>query len=196
MPSRVIGTTTTDSDGYATVTLPSYSLGKLQIFASHSSRVSSARVDIYDTIKYDIGTSANHKDSIWNNQSIQYLSRDYDCTTFTSSNINILYTEITAVDDYCIEFDFCGIWSVSSNAQVISLRDSNNTVITSVTKPSYSLDDNKWYHFSITVKDNRATISCESHTESNIDVSNTSRFYFRASSNETIKFKNFRMYNV
>ena len=191
MVIRTLGTDTTDSEGYATITLPAHKLGKLQVYASFSD-VYSERATIYDTIKYDIGTLAKHNDGIWSN--ISQFVRDGECTTIIYQSLMTITTDIDATDDYCIEFDFSGTFH--NTHQIISLRNANNAIRAYVTKSLYGLTNDTWYHFIITTKDNKCTISCETHTEEDIDVSDVTKFVFRVSEDDTIKFKNFKVYSI
>lgn len=146
--------------------------------------------EIWDTIKYDNGTLADHND-IWDN--LNYMSRGDEYTTLYSSDYTVnRYTSIT--DDTIIEFDV--MTDMGSGGQWGSIRQ-DNTPLLSLTNNPLNLSADNWHHIKIVVDNGDCTVSnTENSNTITGSVSGVNRLYLRASSNYHTYFKNLRIYSI
>ena len=169
--------------------------GEIDVVASLDNPVDESSIvsepySVWDVIKYDDATINSHDDTLW--QSLTYLSRGEEYSTFTFSSSQTLYTSVSS--DVTIEFDVNLVCANSS--PFISLRKLND-LLTAVTKQNLSITNDNWYHIKISIVNSVATVTNTTNdvTIPNLTVTDVNRFYFRNGSNEQVRFKNFKVYN-
>ena len=147
-------------------------------------------VNLYDSIKCDIGTISEHND-IWT-QSLDYLSRGSTYSTLSGDESNRLtYTTITG--DIGIEFDvMCGY----DSTRFVTIRN-GSTALQGASLLDLGLDADNWHHIQIRISDGYCTIS--NTTTSDIivgSVTNFNRLYLNAIADNYLSFKNFTVYSI
>lgn len=207
---RLIGTGITNGRGIATLnkkpdgtTITGYTgtgAGRLQIIASTKPDPTdpdalTSTITLYDCIKYDGATETNKNDAMWN--STTNLNRGTEYTTIQPTSTVTLYTAINQLDDFRIEIDI----NVEANnySSMLSIRTSSGGILAYARKDSFNtlLSNNNWYHIQFTVRNNTCTVTCDEVEGSVVsDVSNAARFYIRAGADETVRYKDLRIYQI
>ena len=195
MARRLIGTGTTDSNGRITVSYAGTGAGKLQLVAVNGNLVSET-YELYDTLFYDIGTSAPAENTwVMNGFTPTYST---DGTTITSSTYATCFANKkgTGLNVYdwdspvCIEFDINGVDSTDAGVQIYD--ETNNC---SRTLAQLGVTGNN--HVKIIVESNkiRYVIDDVEKTSQQFDISiGTFRVGFRGTG--TLTFKNFMIYPI
>lgn len=146
---------------------------------------------VWDTIKYDNATSDSHTDSIWS--SLTYLTRYDEYSTLTDSDIELMYTSIT--DNTCIEVDVNV--NETNSARFISIRNDSKEV-QGFSKNSLGISNNGWYHLLIKLNNGeyQVFVNGTDKTPSTHTISTFNRFYFRNSADNSVSFKNLKIYLI
>ena len=207
---RLIGTGTTNGQGIATLnknpsgtTITGYTgtgAGKLNLLAStHPDPTDpdalTSSIILYDCLKYDSGKDPGYNNSMWS--SATNLNRGAEYTTIQPTTTVTVYTAINQLDDFRIEIDL----NVQANnsSSLASIRSGTGGVLAQVRKDSFNtlLSNNNWYHVYFTVRNNTCTVTCEEVEGSVVaDVTNAARFYIRAGADETVRYKDLRIYQI
>lgn len=141
-------------------------------------------------IATDNARLTDHNDSMWS--AVNLFNRGTDYTTFTYTAISTTYTEISG--DVRIEFDIQTDAS-ANNSNFISIRN-NSTFLVQATRYSLGMSSDNWYHIKIEINNNQCVITNTDNGRSITgDVTNYNRFYLRVGANESIYFKNLKVYS-
>ena len=147
--------------------------------------------EVLDCICIDNAIDSDYNNSIWS--AVNRFNRGTDYTTFTHTALATTYVEIS--DDVCIEFDIQSDTNYS-NSNLLSIRQ-DNTVLLQTTRSGLNISANEFSHIKIEIKDNECTIT-NTDTDRSVtgDVTGFNRFYFRIGANESIQFKNLKIYSI
>lgn len=165
--------------------------GKLQIVAESGS-LQSEPYTLLDTLKYDTGVQGTANDGMWNNN-VSRFSRGAEYTTFTHTSSVTTYTSISG--DICIELDVCGDTNYA-NSNLLSIRGSGD-VLLNASRSQLQIPSDAFNHIKIEISSNQCIIT---NTDKNQSVTGSvtgfDAFYLRIGSNETIYFKNVKVYPI
>ena len=143
---------------------------------------------VYDCIKYDVGTIADHNDSIWN--SLVGVTRDDEYTVFNYTGIVNRFVQITG--DIIIELDLMS--DMARGGSVSSIRDSGTTNLQVFSLANLGMTTNNWKHLIIRIEDN--LLSIDDTSISGVDITGFAEFGIRASANYHTYFKNLKIYSI
>ena len=149
-----------------------------------------------DCIKYDGGTSNTSHLSIWNTTGgTPQVTDEYTSLKYT--NTNIWHTcEFNAGSDFILEFDV-NITTSNRGNYDITIRNSNNDLLNYYIYLDANLQSDNWYHITCRVENNICTISNDvtSYVRTR-DITGYSKFVFNCRQDETIRYKNFKVYPI
>lgn len=147
--------------------------------------------EVLDCICIDNAIDSDYNNSIWS--AVNRFNRGTDYTTFTHTALALTYVEIS--DNVCIEFDIQSDTNYS-NSNLLSIRQ-DTTVLLQTARSGLTIFANDFSHIKIEIKNNECTIT-NTDTDRSVtgDVTGFNRFYFRISANESIQFKNFKVYSI
>lgn len=194
---RLIGSGTTDANGYVSVDYTGKGLGKLQIIAECNGIVSEVYT-LYDALFKDTKGEKTWTASGYMDKDVS--SDEYVQLSSNASNQSYIYQTIT--DDYNV-FEFDLFLTCPSDETVSTVIRFNNGSSNNGTfyQSNIHLETDRWYHIKI-VADNEnmkyhmyLDNSNEVHYSIN-KVSSHNRFYFLINANlhTVIKYKNLIMY--
>lgn len=201
MARRLIGTGVTNSQGIAIMNkdaqgnpITGYTgtgAGRLQIIAE-SGDLQSETYDLYDCIKYDLATTANHND-IWDTQPTRGASYSTYSPATGATDATLRYCTIPQ-QDICIEFDI--YVKIDSGANFLSVRY-GTTGISVANKTDLGIGNQTWYHIKWEIVNGQATwTNTDTGKTKSVTIENYNRFYFRFDVTEYISFKNFIVYAI
>lgn len=196
MARKLIGTGVTDANGEATITYTGTGAGKLNIVAESGTFVSET-YSVWDYLFYDDGITSP-KTANWTNYSDRLtVSVDETGTTLlrdASSGTGYYLTPSAYSTPFAIEFEISAI---------------SDRVNCGIDFTDGSVDNNKnfnalWIQAGDTVKITYDGTTLEIYrngsttpsTTLNLTISNDVKIGFYVSANNSIKFKNFRMYKI
>ena len=186
---------TTDSDGVASYEYDCTGSGLREFYATSGTFVSETFV-VTDCIKYDGGTSNTSHLSIWNTTgATPQVTPDY--TSLIYDNAVIWHTcEFNAGSDFILEFDV-NITTTNRGAYDITIRNANQDLLNYYVYSDASLQSDNWYHIICRVENNMCTISNDvtPYVRSR-DITGYSKFVFNCRQDETVRYKNFKIYPI
>jgi len=190
MAERTIGTIATNRDGIAVLAYTGKGNGHINFLARYDT--AEERAEVLDCIKYDMATTDDHNDDMWNSTS-NIIRYDHH-TEFQQSTTDIytIYTPIN--DDICIEIDIYGTFN--TNTPIISIRQTS-TVLANITRSNANLPNNQWTHITIQIINKQATITADTMTTPIItNVTGMNRLTLRQANGEQLSFKNVKIYSI
>ena len=143
--------------------------------------------EVWDTLKYDNGTSIDHNDSVW--ESVTQINRGEEYSTITDTVTSTGYISITG--DTIIEADVST--TMSSGGTIIVIR-SQSANLKTFSVNNCGMTTNTWKHLKIIIKNNKLTI--ENTSIINEDITDCAYFVLRASAKYHVYFKNIRIYSA
>ena len=187
----------TDSNGVATFSYTGSGLGEVEISVSFNTLLQET-YEIYDCIKCDVGTIANHNDSLWS--SIAQLTRSNDGTRYyadrtSESTVYQIVTSQIPIDNG-VRFEF-EVYDVANN-QSTYLQSGRYTTGESTIYHNISIDTDAVYtidflpNTTIFYKDNAIVLSVNDSNNESL------RVFLRTLARNVgdFKYKNLKIYSI
>ena len=190
-----VGTASTGSTGVASYTYTGVADGEVEFQFKYGS-ISSETFVVTDCIKYDGGTSNTSHLSIWNTTgATPQVTPDY--TSLIYDNAVIWHTcEFNAGSDFILEFDV-NITTTNRGAYDITIRNANQDLLNYYVYSDASLQSDNWYHIICRVENNMCTSSNDGTPDvRSRDITGYSKFVFNCRQDETVRYKNFKIYPI
>ena len=142
---------------------------------------------VYDCLKYDIGTIADHNDSIWS--SLNGMTREAEYTTLYGTGA--IARSVSINGDIIIELD---VMTDMYGTGTIFRISNDGTYLSTPSVNDCGLTTNNWKHIKMRIKDN--LFSIDDSSISNVDVTGFNQFSIRSAGNYHTYFKNLKIYSI